>query len=294
MISAKIIADSVSPFGKRITTMQLKYPRFIHGEFMTHRVFSRNAASSRAIPVAKMISQVWKSPATPIHWGANQAGMQAKDELAGYKKAIAKGLWKTAGRLAAMTAYGMTKVGLHKQVSNRILEPFQWMETVVTATEWDNFFELRAHPDAQPEIQALAVAMRDAMNESEPVERPFHLPYLTERELTQVTPESFFTVWAPVSAARCARVSYLKHDGESPSFEDDMKLFERLLGSQPFHASPAEHQAFIEVNFTYQSRNFMDWTQFREYAESEHYHPGHSNGYKYNLQKIWENFYGSN
>ena len=80
-MEVKVIADSISESGKRITTFQLKYPRFIHSEVMTHRVFSRNASSSRAIPVKKMIEQVRNNPAMPIHWGANQSGMQAKNEL---------------------------------------------------------------------------------------------------------------------------------------------------------------------------------------------------------------------
>ena len=126
MYQAKIICDSISPVGARITTFELVYPRFIHGEFMTHRVFSRNAASSRAIPVKTFLEQVLFNRADPLHWGANQAGMQASTELTGVKRFLAKKLWAASAVSAVCTAYLMAKVGLHKQVANRILEPFQW------------------------------------------------------------------------------------------------------------------------------------------------------------------------
>src|SRR5690606_30080072 len=119
--------------------MQLRYPRFIHAEFMTHRAFSRNASSSRAIPVHKMLSQVWNDPATPIHWGASRPGMQAREELKGWKRKAAQAIWKLAGRAACVFAWGAMKLGLHKQVANRILEPWQYIHVVVTATDWDNF-----------------------------------------------------------------------------------------------------------------------------------------------------------
>ena len=150
MIEAKVILDSVSPAGKRITTLQLKYHRFIHSEFMTHRAFSRNSMSSRAVPVAKMIEQVRNDPAMPVHWGKNQPGMQARDDLTGEALINAQMAWRGAAAKAADSAQLMMDNGLAKQVANRILEPFQWMHTVVTATEWDNFFALRCHPDAQP------------------------------------------------------------------------------------------------------------------------------------------------
>jgi len=266
MIYAKVIADSISTSNKRITTLELQYPRFIHGEVMTHRVFSRNAMSSRAIPVAKMIEQVRNNPAMPIHWGANQPGMQASAEV--QHALAAQDLWRQAARVAAQFAESMADIGLHKQVANRILEPFQWMRTLVTATEWDNFFELRCHPDAQPEFQALAVKIRDAMAEHRPVSRPgrtfadhehWHLPYVldTERETLRLD------VLLKLSTARCARVSYLTHDGENPDIAKDIALYERLVGSTPIHASPAEHQAKELNDATRASRNFVGWHQHR-------------------------------
>lgn len=248
MISAKIIEDSISHSGVRITTMQLCYPRFIHAEFMTHRVFSRNASSSRAIPVAKMLEMVRNEPAMPIHWGKNQPGMQANEQLTGVALELAKEGWVTAALCAADIAEAMEKTGLHKQVANRILEPFQHIHVVVTATEWENFFALRDHEDAQPEIHELAIQMKIAMNTSTPKlleSSEWHLPYVTQEERD----DAFFKIKAnammlpKISAARCARVSYLKHDGELPNRDDDLFLYQRLAGGEPIHASPLEHQA---------------------------------------------------
>lgn len=262
MIEAKVILDSVSPAGKRITTLQLKYPRWVHGEFLTHRAFSRNSMSSRAVPVTKMIEQVRNDPALPIHWGKNQPGMQASEELTGAERDVARYRWQRAAEAAASHADVMNYVGAHKQIVNRILEPFQWMHTVVTATEWDNFFALRCHPDAQPEMQALAHAMRDAMDASTPRPAEHHFPYVREEDVAT-------SMWrrAMISAARCARVSYLKHDGTAPSIGEDLALFERLAGGAPIHASPLEHQGFAMPVAGVRSRNFVGWWQFRELLE---------------------------
>lgn len=267
-ITATVIADSVSTFGRRITTLQLKYPRFIHAEFLTHRVFSRSSASSRAIPVAKMIEQVQHDPALPVHWGLNQPGMQAHKEHT--DPAAARFAWFCAAQAAASQAQQLNDLGLHKQIVNRVLEPFQWMHTVVTATAWENFFELRCHSDAQPEFQTLACAIRDALTNSTPVNRvagvqqmnSWHLPYISEEERENTR----YALLPKISAARCARVSYLKHDGSAPSIEDDLTLFERLVGSRPMHASPCEHQASAASSLTC-SRNFLGWLQYRALYE---------------------------
>ena len=161
--TARIIADSVNPAGQRVTTLQLRYWRAVHAELMTHRAFSRNASSSRAIPVRKMLAQVWGDPAGPLHWGANQAGMQAEQELTGWRRSAAQRLWRLSGRAMCAAAWAGMKLGLHKQVVNRMLEPWQFISVVLTSTEWDSFFALRDHPAAQPEIRTLAVAMRAAM-----------------------------------------------------------------------------------------------------------------------------------
>lgn len=272
MIQAKVIADSVSTAGVRITTLELQYPRFIHGEVMTHRVFSRNAMSSRAIPVAKMIEQVRKDPAMPIHWGKNQPGMQANEQLEGHALQAVQACWMQAADAAAGLAEAMQAYGAAKQVANRILEPFQWMRTLVTSTEWDNFFELRAHPDAQPEFHELALQMQAAMGSSEHVLRApgndvgsWHLPYILDSERALYRPD----ILVKLSTARCARVSYLTHDGETPDVQKDLALYDRLVGSRPLHASPAEHQACALSIGATKSRNFRGWTQHRSLLEEK-------------------------
>lgn len=269
----KVIADSVSEAGKRITTLQLKYPRFIHQEFMTHRVFSRNAASSRAIPVKKVLNQVWNNPAMPIHWGKNQSGMQAKEELTGFKLWLAKKIWRGAGKVACVFAFFATKLGLHKQIANRILEPWQFMHTIVTSTEWDNFFELRDHEDAQPEFQRLARLIKNAMADSVPrvlKDDDWHLPYTSQDEEDELTLDEL----CKVSSARCCRVSYLTHDGKVPSIEKDLALCERLAGAEPIHASPFEHQATPDTKTKagnwrnpHLHGNLVGWIQHRKLIE---------------------------
>jgi thymidylate synthase ThyX len=268
-ITAKVIEDSIAENGVRLTTLQLCYPRFIHAEFMTHRVFSRNASSSRAIPVAKMIEQVRNDPAMPIHWGKNQAGMQANEELAPMAQEGARQLWIQAARDAASIAQVMADVGLHKQVANRILEPYQYMHVIVTATEWENFFELRNHPDAQPEIHALAKVMHFAFAESRAVELKegeWHLPYVTRAERLAFSND--LELLLKLSAARCARVSYLTHDGQTPSVDKDVALYDRLVGSKPLHASPIEHQATPLPEADMWSGNFRGWLQNRKIVEN--------------------------
>lgn len=267
-IQAKIIEDSISIEGKRITTFQLLYPRFIHAELMTHRVFSRNASSSRAIPVKKMIQMVREEPAMPIHWGKNQPGMQAKEEI--QRVGAAQDIWLRAARNAANIAEELHQIGLHKQVANRILEPFQHISVVLTATEFDNWFELRAHPDAQPEIQQLAMQMQGAMLASFPKileVGEWHLPYVTEDERNDQFFKANPELLRQVSAARCCRVSYLTHLNRIPSIEEDLKLCEKLVGARPLHASPFEHQATPLEDPTQRSGNFQGWFQYRKAIE---------------------------
>lgn len=246
MISAKIIEDSISEAGDRLTTLQLIYPRFIHAELMTHRVFSRNASSSRAIPVKRMLEMVRNEPAMPIHWGQNQPGMQANEELTADKLMLAKEMWLIAAKNAADMAEEMNALGLHKQVANRILEPFQHIQVVLTATEFDNWDELRRHEDAQPEIHALADEVHVARlnNIPRPLEfGQWHLPYVSQEERDDGYFHGKEELLRKISAARCCRVSYLKHDGGAPSIAEDLALCDRLAAARPIHASPFEHQA---------------------------------------------------
>lgn len=290
MISAKIIADSFNPtFDSRITTFELVYPRFIHSELMTHRVFSRNAASSRAIPIDKVIELLRTTPAMPVHWGKNQAGMQAKAEIDNIEGA--KLLWLAARDSAINHAIVMRDMGLHKQVVNRVLEPYQLMKTIVTATQWNNWFWLRDHEDADPTIAELAAVMAVAYDASEPdllVKGEWHVPYVK----TLVSPyqgriyldefDKYITAEEArmISASCCAQVSYRKNDG---SLEKASMVFDRLINSVPVHASPVEHIAtpmpyesfagdyldiegvtHIDKNNIPHSGNFHGWIQFRQ------------------------------
>lgn len=246
MITVKIIAHSVAPNGQHIVTFELEYPRFIHGEFMTHRLLSRNAASSRAIPVKNIIDQVRNSPAMPIHWGENQPGMQANNALSSALEASAKYLWRKAANFAANIAEGLVKVGLHKQATNRILEPFQTMKTVMTATCLDNFFWLRNHEDAQPEIRELARLMWEALQASTPKElKPgqWHVPYFNGvwgRGIWIETDTESLQEALAISSSCCAQVSYRKLDD---TLEKAQMVYKRLVDSEPVHASPFEHSA---------------------------------------------------
>lgn len=273
MITAKIIQHSHS-YGSRvdIVTFELEYPRFIHGELMTHRVFSRNAASSRAIPISKMIEQVRNNPAMPIHWGKNQAGMQATHEVD--NKEAAELAWLFAAADAARNAEILDNHGVHKQVVNRLLEPFQTMKTVVTATDFENFFELRCHSDAQPEIRDLASKMREALRLSTPLKLGiggWHVPYVDRfiddhGTLRYYSNDVEITVEdaIKISASCCAQVSYRLLDD---SLEKARSIYSKLVDSKPIHASPFEHQASAQMDNNY-IRNFRGWKQHRTYIEA--------------------------
>ena len=250
-----------------LITLALTYPRMIHAELMTHRVFSRNASSSRAIPVQKMLRMIKESPAEPLYWGTNKAGMQAGEELKGWRLAAAKFIWSTAAKTACFFSSLLNRVGLHKQHANRGTEPYQYITVLVTATEWDNFFELRDHPDAQPEIRYLAQLMRRTIAESKPQilrQGEWHLPYIRKEEFGLYPLRAL----QEASAARCARVSYLTHAGKAPEVARDAVLFDRLAGSRPIHASPLEH---VAVPSWKENANFRGWKQFRKVVEEEIY-----------------------
>ncbi len=292
MITAKVVQDSITKSAKRITTLELEYPRFIHAEFMTHRQFSRNAASSRAIPVKAMHEIISNSPAMPIHWGKNQPGMQANEELDLEAKNAARVYWLQAMNDALRWSKELNDLNAHKQIVNRITEPFQNIKVVVTATEFKNFFELRRHKDAQPEIQELANKMYAAMSDSSPMvlygSSEWHVPYVG-RERTFLNRS--LSYWdsngqkltaeeaIKVSASCCAQVSYRKSDD---SLEKALAIYARLIESEPMHASPIEHQACpastdiiaardLEKGATHFNRdgtvcsaNFVGWIQFRQ------------------------------
>jgi hypothetical protein len=295
-ISAKIIADSVSPQGIRLTTMQLHYPRMIHSEFMTHRVFGRNARSSRAVPVEKMIQEVIDDPVIPIHWGAAQKGMQAYEETSELVsvpgcggtlfndgsyvsgKVTREEAWLKARDYVVSVAKAYHEAGYAKQVINRLLEPWLHIDTLVTATEWSNFFVLRDHHAAEPHIRALAQEMKRVMADSSPQILDYgvwHLPYILDAEHDEFSTSDLLKL----SVARCARISYTPFDGNG-SIESELKRYELLVGSHPMHASPAEHQAKPDEVHTYAGNtpiwrtpqwhgNLKGWIQFRKTLPGE-------------------------
>lgn len=239
--AAKVVADSISESGSRLTTLEVTFPRMVLAEFNTHRDFSRNSASSRAIPVAKQLERIKSDPYIPIHWGANQSGMQAYTELDEEKRAEALKLWLSARDAAVSHVEQLMAIGLHKQITNRLLEPFMWHTVIVTATKWRNFWGLRANPDAQPEIRKAAELMRAAYDNSTPrlvKDGEWHLPYIQQDEMEWARNNIDLAI--KVSVGRCARVSYLTHDG-TRDHEKDIELYDRLVGSG--HMSPLEHVA---------------------------------------------------
>lgn len=260
--SAKIILDSISPEGVRLTTFEIVMHRFVLAEFNTHRVFSRNSASSRAIPVRRQMSRIISDLALPVSWPSEQKGMQGGAELADsppthQNRSQAMSNWDHASRNALEAAESMIDLGLHKSVVNRLLEPFMWHTVIVTATAWENFFHLRTDVDAQPEIRVVAEKMEWAYDNSVPTElQPgeWHLPYIGLDDIHQVglghsdeTDVNAIETLKSVSAARCARVSYLTHDGRR-DMEADLGLYRRLVDDRvdvgkPVHWSPLEHVA---------------------------------------------------
>jgi thymidylate synthase ThyX len=266
MISARIVADSRNPNGNRLTSFILTYPRFIHSEFMTHRIFSRNAASSRAIPLPKMLDAIEKEPALPEHWGAEQKGMASGEELAGVELHNVKASWFGAMKNAVHSAKAVAAKRLHKSLANRLVEPFSHITVLATASDLSNFFALRAHPIAQPEFQVLAYRMLKAYINSTPVEKfwgDWHIPHFGNME--GVASGDILKV----ATARCARLSYLTFDG-SYSPQEDIALHDRLIGP-PFHASPFEHCARAVIGL-YPKSNFdpledgeyAGWRQYRK------------------------------
>lgn len=285
--SVQIILDSIAPNGKRLTTMALRYPRLIHSEFMTHRKKSRNGSSSRAIPVSKSIEDVSMHPVIPVYWGATKKGMQAGDEIE--HTDLAEKIWldlrdqsvlaakKMAGLLCVNKNTGevvdedhplAVKLKLHKQIANRVLEPWSWISVICSATDYSNFFNLRCHPDAQPEIQKLANMMKEAYDNSVPnvlKAGEWHIPFIQDHEL-----HLDLDLQKKMSVARCARVSYLNHLG-TVDIEKDLETFDKLLnGSDVGHWSPFEHVAQASEELVH-SGNFDGFHQFRQMFDGQNF-----------------------
>lgn len=266
MISTKVIADSLTETGVRLVTLEYTAPRFILSEFNTHRVFSRNAGSSRAIPTTKLIERVVDNPVIPV-WTRNKPGMQGSDDVTDAEIAEWTAIWLEARDDAVKHAKRLAEKKSHKQSVNRILEPYMYYKGVVSSTEWSNWNDLRDHEAAQPEIAILARAFREAMEESTPTvlrEDDWHLPYVLEEEKALS-----IEIQIKISVARCARVSYKTFDDDKVSaVEKDIQLYQQLLDEK--HFSPFEHQALPDAYFESEHLygNYSGWIQYRKLLEA--------------------------
>lgn len=284
MISARIVADSIGPANVRLTTWEWTYPRSIHAEIMTYCMFARNAASSRAIPASKMRERIRRDPAVPVYWGANQKGMQAAGELTGWRLWAAKRAWIAGCHLMLALSWFLGKLGLHKQNTNRVTEPWMYITTIVTADQFAlaNMWHQRDHEAAQPEFRRLARLAWAEYNLSTPrVLGPgeWHLPFIKfddEVEAIQMekdeshgqpfkmTPDEILRA---VSVGRVARSSYLNHNGVR-DLVDDVALFNKLKDAKPGHWSPFEHVAQALTIPATQGK-YHGWTPYRKTFANE-------------------------
>lgn len=297
-IIARVIADSIDAKGQRITTYELEYQRMFHSEVMTHRALSKNSSSTRAIPVARAIELVQQKPAMPIHWGQNNPGMSSKKELDETRRDAAEGVWRACIESVISHVKVLADpegINGHKQWVGRWLETASFIKVVLTGTDFNNLWNLRRHPDAQPEFLELANCMYDAREMSTPnLLKPgqWHLPYIdfVDGKYFSEGQEVDLTIARKISASCCAQASYRKLD---TSIEKAVKVFDMLhLGDEsgePAHASPTEHQAtpMDESNIPFNpntwepgvthvrrdgslwSGNLRGWVQFRQLIPNE-------------------------
>ncbi|MAT89635.1 MAG: hypothetical protein CMC35_02990 [Flavobacteriaceae bacterium] len=260
-INATIIADSKDVRGNRITTFVITFPRIVLAEFNTHRMLSKNSASSRAIPFKKMFEKVQNDPFVPIRFQEDHKGMQGTKYLEGRNHDLAVSSWLRARTSVLEEAIMLNRNNkVTKQICNRLLEPWGWHTAITTATEWENFYALRHHPQAEIHIAKLAECMLDAANASTPVslsQGEWHIPFGDDLEEalslyyddSNGNPDRYNEIAVKaavedslikVATARCARVSYMNFDGTN-DFEADIKLHDRLASMG--HWSPFEHCA---------------------------------------------------
>lgn len=262
--TAEVIADSCVDGGSRLTTMVLRFPRFLLPQFNTHRMFSRNTASSRAIPTEKLIARVRDYPVLPTYIGKNQPGMSASETIAEMGQLRAIAALRELAEITSQYVTELSRLGVHKQTANRYLEPFLMSTVIVTATEWDNFFALRLHHSTQPEMQDLARVMKSALDTSTPKETDgglnggWHLPF-GDRMKTTDGMELLY-----IAAARCARVSYETHGGDTDEAKD-LELAKRLKADG--HWSPFEHIAYPAGGIASRSGNLKGWNSLRSMLE---------------------------
>lgn len=267
-ITANIILDSVSEKGVRLTTLHLHYPRYILSEVDTHRMLSKNSRSSRARPVNSVMREVYDNPFIPSHWTAYQKGMQGQEitdpkAIEIYSNFITSLGREIVDRISEFNEYCANKgiPCLHKQVLNRYIENFASTDTIISGTDWNNFFTLRISSKTEPHFKELAEAIRDAMIKSTPKVLSvgdYHLPYITSEELEQ----NSLADCKLASVARCARVSYAPFGSTEPDFKKDLELGRTLLKDK--HMSAFEHIATPLFYGTERVSNFRGWKQFRQ------------------------------
>jgi thymidylate synthase ThyX len=266
-ITAEVIADSYNDHGVRLTTSLLTFPRFILPEFNTHRAVSKNASSSRAIPLAKQIERLLSDTVFFLNPGYNKSGMQAAEPLSPEDEARVADAWLDARDAAIAAAKVFEEVGLHKQHANRVLEPWMHQTIIASATDLENFFHQRISDLAQPEINELAIVWKRALDESHSSHVPmggFHLPFVTDEEKQEYRD----SVLVKFSVARCARTSYLTPQGDYDP-EKDLSLYDRLTTAQPPHFSPAEHVATPAHLAHVRGGNLRGWIQHRQFLETQ-------------------------
>ena len=284
-IVVKLVRDSITEGGSRLVTWCWEYPRMIHAEIMTHRALSRNSASSRAIPAAKLRERTLAKPVIPIYWGANQKGMQAGSEIEDVE--TVRAWWLDGLSIAASMHEQGEALGLHKQIVNRVIEPWMTIAVVVSATDHANLFHLRKHHAAEPHFQCIASIAWELFHNHMPTYLPpghWHIPYVDDDE----PGISNLDLAIKVGVGRCARVSYLTHEGKRDP-KEDIALHDRLantatLGADPMHASPFEHVAKA-VGGRERIGNFEGWRQYRKLFAHEN---GPKTGNRCDLCGCWE------
>lgn len=262
--TAKVIADTANPneLSARITTFEVYAPRYLLAEINTHRLLSRCAASSRAIPVERRITMTMCEPWIPDVFEKNCKGMHSSEALDDADQEKAQKIWREAITDALWHARRLSKLGTHKQFANRLLEPFVYYHGVITATEWDNFWWLRKSEHADPGFRVLAEKMHEAYSASTPVVSGMHAPYVREEERAGLSNDQIFQI----SAARCARVSYLSHATGKPStVEEDLALCEKLMQPTGAHLSPFDHPSFDDGTNGTHTRRWNSPVDHRQY-----------------------------
>jgi len=259
--NARIIADTFNPNHPdiRITSFEIEYPRYILAEINTHRILSRSSASSRAIPLKKRIEDVAENPFVPDVFGKNKPGMQSDEPLAFPDDEAARYVWRDAAYNAAFMTKELAALNVHKQQAGRLLEPFVYVKTIITGTEWENFFNLRNNDAADPEFHKLAEMMQKLYESSHPEESDYHLPYLKDNDIEYHGLETCLKM----CVARCARISYTLHDGGMTTPGADLALYDVLAEKK--HLSPFDHVAFAGDKQAY--RQYYGFIPLRAFFE---------------------------